>query len=411
MITVMAMATSASRGASKPADPAGGLKRIAWLIALALVAVLMLRDSLAYIIRPADPALALRIDPGNAEVAASRAEQLLRENPANAAEAEALARQALRRSPVSAAGARMIATARDVAGDPVSTRRLMAYSESLSRRDLPTQVWLIQDSVQHDDVAGAIRHYDIALRSSDASKALLFPVLVSALGQPAVVAALTDTIAARPAWAPAFLEKAAREGQDMGGLAALITGLSRRGYTVPGPVQAEASARMVDAGQYQAAWHVYAGSAASKAEVRDPDFARLGMTDGPFGWTVMPGNGLSVESRRYGAHDALAYRAATGAGGPVARQLLILPAGNFRLSGRVTDRAEGTPPATLRLTCAGSSTPIATVSADRLAFAQAFTVPSSCPAQWVEVVIDGGDNPLGATGAIGGLHIAAEARR
>jgi hypothetical protein len=307
----------------------------------------------------------------------------------------------------------MIATARDVAADPMSARRLMAYSESLSQRDLPTQIWLIQDAVQHNDVARALHHYDTALRSSDASKPLLFPVLVSALGQPAVVAGLVDTIAGRPAWAAAFLEKAAREAQDMNGLAALIGGLSRRGYVVPEPVLAEASARMADAGQYEAAWQSYAAGKADvvRNDIRDPDFNRLGMADGPFGWTVIPGNGLSVEPRRYGAHNALSYRAATGAGGTVARQLLVLPAGNFRVSGIVPDHGEGSPPATLRLICAGTGAPIATIAADRPAFAQPFVVPASCPAQWLEVVVDGGDNPLGATGALGSLHITAEAHR
>lgn len=413
MITVMAMATSTRRGASKPANPPAGAKRIVWLVALALVASLILRDSLAYIIRPVDPGLALRIDPGNAEVAASRAEQLLRENPAYRAEAEALARRALRRSPVSAAGARMIATARDLAGDPAAARRLMAYSESLSQRDLPTQLWLIQDAVQRNDVAQALHHYDVALRSSDVSKVILFPVLVRALNQPAVVAGLVDTIVRRPAWAVGFLDQASRDAQDMAGLAALIGGLGRRGYAVPDAVLAEASARMADAGRFDAAWHVHAAGDphAARVMIEDPDFTRIGEATGPFGWTAIPGNGLSIEPRQYGAQNALAYRAATGASGTVARQLLMLPAGGFRLSGMAPDRAEGSPPAMVRLTCAGSGVPLASVAANRTVFAGSFVVPSGCAAQWLEIVIDGGDNPTGTTGAIGRLQIAPEAGR
>ena len=380
------------------------------MVALTLVAVLMLRESLAYVVRATDPALALRIDPANSEVQASRAEQLLRESPANRAAAEALARRALRRSPVSAAGARMIATARDVAGDPASARRLIAYAASLSQRDLPTQVWLIQDAVQHNDVPRALHHYDIALRSSDASKPLLLPVLVSALSQPAVVAGLVDTIAARPEWAPGFLAQAAHESQDMGGLAALIARLARRGYPIPIAVVAESSRRMADAGRYDLAWNVYAAAhpQAVRAAIHDPGFQRLGSIDGPFAWTVVPGNGLSVEQRRYGAQGALSYRVQTGAGGMVARQLLMLAPGGFRLSGAVPERADGSAPPALRLTCAGSGQPIATIAADKPGFAQPFVVPADCPAQWLDILVDGGDNPLGASGAIGGLKVSPD---
>lgn len=387
----------------------GGRQGIAWLIALALVTVLMLRDSLAYVVRPADPGLALRIDPANAEVAASRAEQLLRENPANRAEAEALARRALRRSPVSAAGARMIATTRDLAGDPVAARRLMAYSESLSRRDLPTQVWLIQDAVQHNDVAKALHHYDIALRSSDASKALLFPVLIKALGQPEVVRRLVDILIARPSWGPSFLQQA-YNAQDLDGFAALLRGLDARGYGVPPDVLAGAEARMVDAGRYEAAWQVYGTRHmhAARVGIRDPDFVRLGLSEGPFDWTILAGNGLSVEPRHVGGNDALAYRAATGASGVLARQLLVLPPGTFRLSGVVPDIAEGSPPILIRLRCAENEVPIVTITAGSATFTQAFSVPQTCRAQWIDLVAEGGENPLGASGAISGLRIVQE---
>jgi len=408
------MATSVRRKTGEPAEHAGRLKTIAVLLALALAAVLMLRDSLAYVVRPFDPAMALRINPDNAEVAASRAEQLLRDDPARSAEAEALARRALRRSPVSAAGARMIAAARDVAGDPLAARRLMVYSESLSQRDLPTQVWLIQDAVLHNDLRSALHHYDIALRSSEASKPLLFPVLVKALDQPAVVTGLVDTLTARPKWAAGFLDLAASQGQDLDGLAALIHGIALRGYTVPEAVLATASARMVDARRYDIAWQVYAvgDPHAARDVIRDPDFARPGLVEGPFVWTIVSGNGLSAEPRRYGARAALAYRAATGAGGVVARQLLMLPTGSFGLSGIVPDRAAGSPPALVRLTCAGNGPAIAAISADAPTFARPFAVPASCPAQWLEIVVDGGDNPLGASGAVGGLHVGPmQARR
>jgi hypothetical protein len=408
MITVMAMATSTRRGAVEPSDPASRIKRVLLLLALGVAAFLMLRQSLAEAVRPVDPALALRLDSDNADVAASRAEQLLRLDPSNRAEVERLARRALRRSPVSAAGARMLATARDVAGDSRRARALMVYSESLSRRDWPTQVWLIQDAVAHDDIPLVLHHYDIALRTSDATKAFLLPVLVKAIGQPPVVNALIDTLAARPQWAAPFLEVASRDAQDLDGLARLLQGLAGRGYPIATGVVTQASARMVDAGRYESAWLVYAASHGhpARAIVRDPNFAHIELYGaGPFEWTIVTGNGLTALSSRYGARDALTYSAATGAGGVIARQLLLLPPGAARLAGRSYEGAADGSSAQLRLTCAGSGQPIMTRAANQAIYIQDFAVPADCSAQWLEVVVDGGDSPLGASGAIGDLQI------
>jgi hypothetical protein len=383
------------------------LKRIALLLSLAVLAVLMLRASLANILRYADPALALSLNSANSEAAEARAEALMLESANNRAEAAILARRALERSPVSAAAARILAITYVTTGDEAATRRLIRYSESLSRRDLPTQAWLIEDAVQHNDVRGALRHYDIALRATRPAEQMLFPVLFKAIAQPAVVDGLVDTLAVRPPWGDAFLLLASREATDLDGLARLIAGVAKRDYPLPVSVAPVASARMVDAAQYDDAWRVYAATnhGAVRDIVRDPSFIHATAGAGPFAWSIMSGNGLMAEPRRYGAQNALAYAAETGAGGAVARQLLLLPGGSFRLAGRSFERAPDAPPAQIRLTCAGSGEAIALVPAADATFSQGFVVPAGCPAQLLDVVVDGGDNPLGASGGIGNLHI------
>jgi hypothetical protein len=380
------------------------------LFALGVVAVMMLRQSLADVVRPVDPALALAIDADNAEVAASRAEQLLRLDPSNRAEAEKFARRALRRSPVSASGARMLATARDVAGDLQMARELMAYAENRSRRDFPTQVWLIEEAVNHNDIPRALQHYDIALRSSEATKPFLFPVLVKAIGQPPVVDGLIDTLSARPLWADAFLVQAGHEATDLHGLARLIAGLAERDYPVPFEASGPASARMVEAARYEDAWAIYAAMhhGAVREGVRDHTFINTATDAGPFAWRIIVGDAVMASPRRYGAQNALAYAAETGSGGVVARQLLLLSGGRFQLAGRLFDRRPDSPPAQIRLTCANSGQAIASMPAAGAVFSQGFAVPTGCTAQWLEVVVDGGGSPLGASGVIGNLHVQRE---
>ena len=53
---------------------------------------------------------------------------------------------------------------------PGQGEALFHFASSLSRRDVPTQLWLIEDAVRKNDIPGALSHYDAALRSSLASQ-------------------------------------------------------------------------------------------------------------------------------------------------------------------------------------------------------------------------------------------------
>src|SRR5262249_7177342 len=68
--------------------------------------------------------------------------------------------------------------------DAPREQRLFELSSAISRRSLPTRLWLIQRSVDHGDVAGALENFDIALRTSTAAPDALFPVLATASSDP-----------------------------------------------------------------------------------------------------------------------------------------------------------------------------------------------------------------------------------
>lgn len=417
----MAMVMSANYGVADPVNDARGgigprMPLIAALAGLALVSVMMLRNSLAFVVAPIDPELALRIDPGNAEAATLRAEQLLRTetSASNRAVAEMLARRALNREPVMAGAARVLAVVRGLAGDEPGARRLMTYSESVSRRDLMTQLWLIQDAVDHNDIPAALRHYDTALRTVEAAKQLLFPIMVPATGHPAVVENLIRTLAARPVWADAFLAQVSANGPDLDGMATLLAGLARRGYPLPDAILAQATSRLVEGGRYQRAWQVYTAArpADGNAQPRDGDFEHVRDVPSPFDWSLPGGNGVSAEPQFGGVGNRLIYFAATGAGGVIARQLLLLGPGSFSL--QVRGSVRGAPIPRIRLTCAGGGRVIGAAGSSALgtgefAFAGRMNVPAGCPAQWFELLVDGGADPAGASGAIGPVRILSVA--
>ena len=55
-----------------------------------------------------------------------------------------------------------------------STAIIMKEAERLSRRDQPTQVWLIQYQLRREDLPAAMRQMDIALRTASSGSVTLF---------------------------------------------------------------------------------------------------------------------------------------------------------------------------------------------------------------------------------------------
>src|SRR3546814_3599342 len=68
----------------------------------------------------------------------------------------------------------------------------------------------IELAVAQGDISGALRHYDIALRTKKNAPELLFPVLTSALPDPAIRTELVKTLGGQPKWAAGFIHHAAR---------------------------------------------------------------------------------------------------------------------------------------------------------------------------------------------------------
>lgn len=387
------------------------VRRSIIILGLALVALAMLRNSLGAVFRPQDPALSLRIDPGNAEALADRAEQILWADPSlqNRALAERMALKSLNRSPISAAGARILATTRAMAGDTRGVRPLMEYAEGVSRRDLPTELWLIEDAVGRNDIPSALHHYDIALRGSAAARPILFPILVQATSHREVGDHLIQILNERPMWAEAFVAEAAQSAPNYHGLVRLLLGLARSHFPLEPIVIARASERMTTAHQYDLAWQAYKAGhpSADHDGLRDPNFAEISSEGAPFDWFILSDSGISAGPSP-NERGRLAFNAPTGAGGVVARQMLLLPAAKFILSGRAFTSQPGEPPVQLRLTCVtGPSVAVIAATPGRR-FSQRFLVPANCPAQWLEIAVDGGDSPVGASGEIGELDLRSD---
>jgi hypothetical protein len=309
--------------------------------------------------------------------------------------AEAAA-HALLREPVNVIAARVAGMTASLDGDDRRARRLLAYAETLSRRDLGTQIALIEFAVADGDVPRALQHYDKALRTKRSADPLLMPVLVQASRDPEVATALGSMLARRPPWRMRFVYSLI-EAQPWAPTFQSLIGSARLG--VRDPLERDFLARslkgLVASNQTAAAARLYEQATGVRVGTgtRNGNFAGQDRI-APFDWEITdePGlSGLPGAGDEPGLPSALSLEANAGRSGVVARQMLLLPAGRHRLkflTGNVgeADRSR------VQITCNGTD---ALLAAQRLprtdaglrAVQMVFDVPPVCVSggQWLNI--------------------------
>jgi hypothetical protein len=340
----------------------------------------------------ADPAAAIASWRWNAAARAEQATALFAgaQDAPTAARARALSVSALREQPLLVPALRAFGVSQAIAGEDAGAARTMAFAETLSRRDLPTELWLIEQRVARGDVPGALVHYDRALRTADTAPDLLLPVLVGASADPAVARSLARLLATRPLWWSDFTARLIQQNPSPEGTATIVAAL-KLDPQIAGErtLLSAAMIRLADTGRADLARRLL--PVAGRTLLRNGGFEAI---DGlaPFDWRLAQDGDLGAEigARDDGRGNALFLDARSGRGGEVARQLLTLAPGRYRITGTIGDvAATGEAPA-LFMTCAGQARPLGrfrtgAAPATGARFAVDVSVPAGCRGQWLVI--------------------------
>lgn len=379
-------------------------------LGLSAMGYVSVTHSLATVAAKIDPLRAHALAPSDGMIAAYRAEQEFSQRSDSAAGSTAtrLARQALIAEPTAVKALTVLGFQAELRGDAAARDRIFRYSTWLSRRDLRSQVWAIEEAVTRGDIAGALHHYDIALRTSTEAQAMLFPVLTSALREPRVRLALMTVLAAKPAWTQAFVTFAATSGIEPRAVVRMFLDGRRIGLPVDNNFRASLVNALLAKGETSEAWAYYTTfrGAADRRRSRDPLFALAADARAGFDWTPGGEPGVSAailqSSRDRGRVD---FALPASAGGVIVRQTQLLPAGAYRLSGRTTgiQQPERSLPYWV-LTCADGRElgriVVPNSSQANGVFEGRFTVPQGCPVQTLSLVARASDEIGGVSGQI-----------
>jgi hypothetical protein len=381
--------------------------RGALAVAAAGLGTVSILHSLAYMIRGSAPARAHALAPWDGRITALLSEQLSgpAASPTDRKRADDLARLALRQDATAVPAIATLGINAQVRGDTAAAREIFAYSERLSRRDLRTRLWAIEDAVGRNDIPAALRNYDIALRTSRVAPDLLFPVLASAISEADIRRGLVMTLAKRPPWGQLFIGYVAENGPDARATAAFMSGLQQSGIPQPDGSAAALMARLLAEGHVDDAWRYYAAitPGADRRRSRDPNFTANRMT--PFDWNPLGDSGIATTIQRGDRGGIFDFVAPSNLGGPLLRQTQMLPPGKYRIEGRSAgiDQPDATLPYWL-LSCAdGHEVGRVTIPASarmKGRFSGEFNVPAGCPTQQLTLVAKPSDQISGVTGQI-----------
>ena len=340
----------------------GGLAVLVLLLGWGIgVAALADRDSID------SPQDALDVRPGDAQALASLAEQRMAQR--DPAVAEALAHRALAADPLELTAFRTLGLAAAVRGRYDQADELMTIAGRRAKRDRLAQLWLLQRRAGQGRYRDAVIHADGLMRAwPNEMRAPVTRMLSAMAVDPNAGKAIAADLATDPPWRTRFLIDLSRNVPD---LTAPFTVFSALQDSKQPPRSIELQAyidRLVRERLYQAAyvtWVQLLPQTGMKGlgDLYDGDFNGLPGPP-PFNWQLPRLKGASVEldpapeGASGGPGGGALHLSFGGGAAPVvlARQLLVLPPGRYRLLGEArTQRFESALGLTWTLRCAEGS--------------------------------------------------------
>lgn len=352
--------------------------------------------SVARILEKARPDVALSIMPSLPPALVAKADAAMvasERGPGQMANGRAFAERALKSAPLNPDALRTLALVSS--DDTDRALKLLTTAHGLSRRDIGTQVVMIELAAARGDVSGALRHYDQALRVKPSVGSTLYPVLLSAADDPSLLPAIRNVVAKGPSWLPHMTGWALENPKYLPPLTALVEAFPLGSNAMSQDYGHPMIDELVKQRRYRDAYVVY--GAYRKAMLRTPKSEHRPFR--PFDWA--PADNFETGSDAVpGQPASFEIFAESASRGEVMSKLNHLPGGKYSISFGV-DPIDAGGQLQTAIFCAGTkednSLFVSNVPLSAGTFRREFTVPQSgCLFQWVRLLVQAGEGPVRA---------------
>lgn len=356
------------------------------------------------------PEAALRWQADNAYALSRLAQESL--NARAPDRASSYARRAIANAPFETSAYRVLAQSMAVQGDMNGGRRLIAQTGKLTRRDPRVSIWLYWDAMTARRYSAAFAQADAAMRRAPQVVPLVTHELAASIADPAAISPLAQRLSTAPPWRGAFMRELARSAPAY--LLALDL-LQELAETDAPPSDDEAGAlvsAIAATGDLELAHAAWRGFLPADRRPSDSGGLYDGAFEypagpGPFGWalTASAAGGAKLE-----LEEGSGLRVSHGgfADATVARQLLLLPPGRYRLSSKARLLDGAAMALEWRLSCERGARLLALPLSPGLAGvdeAAEFAVPEACPGQRLSLIVYGDDRRSPSMAEVGEVRL------
>jgi hypothetical protein len=395
-----------------------GIMRIIIFAALGITgAWLAAALAISGVVRIKAPMAALAVMPNESIALAARGDQLLFENQKNPPRAvQTLALAALREQPLNPKAVRLLGFYADAQRDQAKAEKFMLQAEKLSRREIGTQLWLIEAQARRNKTAETLAHYDIALRTKPITQDLLFPRLLNAIEDGEIRTALKPYIRKKSGWGTSFLFYANANSKNLPTLVDLVVESG-------GLVDAKSAknqelallSRLVAEGYFADARRLFLqmpGAQAIRMTSAAFDISDRNASFGAMGWQLLqdPDAGGGFVAKQGDTKSALSLYANSATTRPVATKLLYLKPGNYSFTVRLEKLTRGDSGFLrwqLRCPQNASNPTLWSIDTVNIVLSATFSVPTNCPEQFLDLIVSGGKGQTGLEATVSSVSVLA----
>lgn len=379
-------------------------------------AYLSVAHSMALAIRDEAPARAYGLAPWDGRVTASFAMTQLGASatPADRSRADRLARAALRMDPTSVVAVSVLGLNAQLRNDTDNARRTFMYAEMLSRRDLPTRLWAIEDAVSREDVPAALRNYDLALRVKPSLQEMLFPILTTAMSDDNIRRELVLTLAKKPLWSANFIDHVAVNGEAKATFHLLVAA-EATGVSTSETARDRLIRSLIASNEVALAWRFYGATYgyADARQSRDPRFTAVRLQPTLFDWQpVTEDIGTAATITPGTTRGTFDFGVPPTVGGTVLRQMQVLPPGKYTLKWHSTGVEQGSESRPYWLLSCLDGRELGRIDVPNSSESNgrasgSFPVPDNCPTQYLSLIVRPSSQISGVSGQIDYVSLRA----
>jgi hypothetical protein len=377
------------------------------------VAWVCVRSAMVRLLPPANSALAT-LAPHDPDLVLTRAAAaLVRQRGILAPQTLAAVRRAAQDAPLAANAFVILGHQQLLDGQPARAVNTLEAGQRLDPRNSLVHLLLLDRYLRTGRYADAAAQFSVASRLVGPAQGAIASALAKMSLDPETSGAVRRTLQTDPGLEQAVLITLARSETAPATIFALASPDARRNAGSDGNWGPVLINRLIEGQLFAAARSVWqtiyrVPPTQARALIFDAGFKEL-PASAPFNWTLTAGS-LGAADIRDGTLSINYYGRENG---DLARQLLVLAPGSYRLAFTVEGSKTGTGPSvawTLKCVPGGKAellNVVATATGTPNRVAAAFTVPSGCPAQQLTLVGNGGEFPAPITLTLRDLDMRA----